>query len=86
MLLKYFVSYYFQEKIWEQVSVVVFVFILSSKGANQLQILYIRTLGNIQGKFTIEAAVFKCLPSKFLWKFAEVLGQHLKSSLWKIMS
>ena len=44
MLLKYFVSYYFQEKIWEcfkvQLSVVVFVFILSSKGANQLQVFY----------------------------------------------
>ena len=69
MLLKYFVSYYFQEKIWEcfkvQLSVVVFVFILSSKGANQLQELYIRTLGNIQGKFTTEAAVLKCIPKNF---------------------
>ena len=34
---------------------VVFVFILSGKGANQLQVLYIRTLGNIQGKFTTKA-------------------------------
>ena len=46
-------------------SVVVFVFILSSKGANQLQELYIRTLGNIQGKFTTEAAVLKCIPKNF---------------------
>ena len=48
-----------------QLSVVVFVFILSSKGANQLQELYIRTLGNIQGKFTTEAAVLKCIPKNF---------------------
>ena len=50
------VSYYFQETIWEcfkvQLSVAVFVYILSSKGANQLQVFYIRTLGNIQGKFS----------------------------------
>ena len=69
-----------------QLSVVVFVFILSSKGANQVQVLYIRTLGNIQGKFTTEAAVLKCFPSNFILKFAEDLGQHLKISLWKIIS
>ena len=34
-----------------QLSVAVFVNILSSKGANQLQVLYIRTLRNIQGTF-----------------------------------
>ena len=38
MLLKYFVSDYFQEKIWEcfivLLSVAVFVYILSSEGAN----------------------------------------------------
>ena len=49
------VSYYFQEKNWKcfkvQLSVTVFVYILSSNGANQLQVLYIRSLGNIQGKF-----------------------------------
>ena len=43
----------------------VFVYILSSKGANQLQLLYIRTLGNIQGKFSTEAAVLRCIPSNF---------------------
>ena len=50
------VSNYFQEKIWKccnvQLSVAVFLYILSSKGANQLQVLYIRTLGNIQGKYS----------------------------------
>ena len=49
----FWISYYFQEKIWEsfkvQLSVAVSVDILSSKRANQLQVLYIRTLGNIQG-------------------------------------
>ena len=63
------ISYYFQEKIWEcfkvQLSVTLFVYILSSKGANQLQVLYIETLGNIQGNFSTEAAVLKCIPSIF---------------------
>ena len=45
-----------------QLSVAMFVYILSSKGANQLQVLYIRTLGNIQGKFSTEASVLKCIP------------------------
>ena len=48
------------------------MYILSSKGANQLQVLYIKTLGNIQGNFSTEAAVLKCIPSIFFWKFAEV--------------
>ena len=43
----------------------VFVFILSTEGANHFQVLYIRTLGSIQGKFTTKAAVLKCIPSKF---------------------
>ena len=57
-----------------QLSVAVFVFILSSKGANQLQ-----------GKFSYEAAVLKFIFSNFFWNFADLLGQHLKSSLWKIV-
>ena len=64
------ISYYFQEKIWEcfkvQLSVTLFVYILSSKGANQLQVLYIGTLGNIQGNFSTEAAVLKCILSIFI--------------------
>ena len=48
-----------------QFSVAVFVHILSSKGANQLQLLYIRTSGNIQGKFATEAALLKCIPRNF---------------------
>ena len=59
-----------------------FVYILSSKGANQLQVIYINTLGNIQKNFSTEDVVLKCIPSNFFWKFAEVLGEHLKSSLW----
>ena len=43
----------------------VFVFILSTEGVNHLQVLYIRTLGNIQGKFTTKAAVLKRIPSNF---------------------
>ena len=57
-----------------QLSVAVFVFILSNKGANQLQ-----------GKFSYEAAVLKFIFSNFFWNFADLLGQHLKSSLWKIV-
>ena len=84
------ISYYFQEKIWEcfkvQLSVTLFVYILSSKGTNELQVLYTKTLGNIQGNFSTEAAVLKWIPSTSFWNFAEVLGQHLKSSFWKILS
>ena len=48
-----------------QFSVAVFVHILSSKGDNQLQLLYMRTLGNIQGKFSTEGALLKCISSNF---------------------
>ena len=34
-----------------QLSVAAFVYILSSKGGNQMQVLYTRTLGIIQGTF-----------------------------------
>ena len=84
------ISYYFQEKIWEcfkvQLSVALFVYILSSKGANELQVLYTKTLGNVQGNFSTQAAVLKWIPSISLWKFAEVLGQYLKKSLWNVLS
>ena len=84
------ISYYFQENIWEcfnvQLSVTLFVYILSSQGANQLQVLYIKTLGNIQENSSTEAAVLKCIPSIFFWIFAEVLEQHLKSLHWKTFS
>ena len=71
LFLKYFqnvakifcISYDFQEKIWEcfkvQISVTLFVYILSSKGANQLQVLYTKTLENIQRDLATESAVLK---------------------------
>ena len=66
---KIFCLLLFSGKIWEcfkvQLSVVVFVFIWSSWGANQLQVLYVRTFGNIQGKFIAKAAVLKCISSNF---------------------
>ena len=84
------ISYYIQEKIWEcfkvQLSVTMFVYISSSKAATQLQVLYVKTLGSIQGNFFTETADFKCIPSIFFWKSADVLRQHLKNSLWKILS
>ena len=66
-----------------QLSVVVSVYILSSKGANQLQVLYIRTLGNIQGNLLLKVRSSKVFPAIFF--FVEVLGQQLKSLLWKVM-
>ena len=45
------ISYYFQQNFLEyfkMLSVALSVYILLNKGANQLQVLYIRTLGNIQ--------------------------------------
>ena len=66
---KIFIILLFSGKKWEffkvQFAVAVFAYILSSKGANQLQVLYIRTLGNIQGKFSTKAALLKCMPSNF---------------------
>ena len=57
------ISYCFQETIWEcfkmQLSMTLLVYILSSIGAHQLQVLYIKTLANIQGNFSTEAAVLK---------------------------
>ena len=72
------ISYYFQDKFWKcfkvQLSVTLFVYILSSKGANQLQVLYIKTLGNIQGNFSTEAAVLKCIPNIFSGNLQKFLG------------
>ena len=48
-----------------QPPVVVSVYILSSKGADQLRVLYIRTLGNIQENFSTEGVVLKCIPHNF---------------------
>ena len=56
------------------------MFILSSRGANQLQVVYIRTLGNIQRKFTTKVAVLKCIPSNFfleLWRSFRTTSQKL---------
>ena len=57
-----------------QLSVTFLAYILSSKGANQLQILYIKTLVNIQGSFSTEAVVLKGISNIYFWKFEEVLG------------
>ena len=48
-----------------QLSVAVSVYILSSKRPNQLQVLYIRNLGNIQGNFPTEGAIIKLFPIFF---------------------
>ena len=36
--------------------------------------------------FPLKLRSSNVVPAIFFWKFAEVLGQNLKSSLWKIMS
>ena len=68
------VSYYFLKNFWEcfkvQLSVAVCVYILSSKGANQLQVLYIRLWETSKETycmefFSTEAAVLKCIPINF---------------------
>ena len=55
----------FSGKIWEcfKVQLSVVVFILPSTEANQLQVLYVRTLGNIQRKFITKTAVLKSILS-----------------------
>ena len=66
MLLKYFVSLTIFKKCFKvQLPVTLLVFILSSKEANQLHVLYIKILGNIQGNFSTESAVLKCIPTIF---------------------
>ena len=71
------ISYYFQKKLGEcfkmQLSDAVSAYILSSKGGNQLQVLYRRTLGNINETFSMEsfsteAKVFNCIPGNFFLK------------------
>ena len=86
----------FSGKNWEffkvQFSVAVYFYILSGKGANQLEVLYVWTLGNIYGNFLHWILFYwSCSPQMyfqqfFFWKSAEVLGQYLKSLFWKIMS
>ena len=76
MLLKYFVSLtIFRKKLGSVLrcsSQWLCLYILSSKEANQLQVLYTRTLVNIQGNFSTEAAVPKCIPSIFIFFFLEI--------------
>ena len=45
-----------------QLSVAVSAYTLLSKGANQLQVLYIKTLRNIQGNFSSAGALLKYIP------------------------
>ena len=62
---KIFCLLLFSGKIWEcfKVQLSVVVFILPSTEANQLQVLYVRTLGNIQRKFITKTAVLKSILS-----------------------
>ena len=85
----FFISYYFWEKFWEcfkvQLSVAVSVYILSGKGANQLQVLCIRTLETSKGNSCIkssstEAAVLKCISSNWfleIWRSFSTIPKKL---------
>ena len=44
-------------------------YIFSSKRANPLQVLYIRTLGNIQGTISNEGPILKMYPQNFSGSF-----------------
>ena len=69
-----------------QLSVAVFVNILSSKGANQLQVLYIRTLRNIQGTFFYWSCGRQMYSQHFfsgnLQKFSDNIWKTCSGKLW----
>ena len=101
MLLKYFVTHnFFRNKIGsvlrcsaQWLCLYIWLYnhmILSSKGVNQIQVLYIRTLRNTQGNllhgsFSTELLCSNVFSTIFFWKFAEVLRQHLKSLFLKLI-
>ena len=60
-----------------QLSVVVSVYILSSKGTNQLQVLYIRTLGNIQGNLLLKVWSSKVFPAIFFCRSFRTTAEKL---------
>ena len=62
--------------------------ILSSNGTSQLDVLYVRTLGNIQENFLNEILFYYFTnkpPQSFFCKFINVLRQHLNWYFWKIV-
>ena len=67
MLLKYFVSLTIFKKCFKvQLSVTLLVYILSSKGANQLQVLYIKTLETSKETFLLKLQSSNVFPPSFL--------------------
>ena len=69
-----------------QLSVAVFVYTLSSKGACQLQVLYKGSTLLSEENFQLKLRSSNVFPAILILEIAELLGQNLKSSLWKIMS
>ena len=71
ILLKYYVSLTIFSKtissgnFWGYSSQWLCLYILSSKGTNQLQVLYVKTLANIQGKFLHGCYSAKAAAAKF---------------------
>ena len=64
----------------------VFVYILSSKGASQLQVLYKGIALLSKEIFQLKLQSSNIFPAVLILEIAELLGQNLKSLLWKIMS
>ena len=62
------------------------MYILSSKGASQLQVLYKGSTLFSEENFQLKLRSSNVFPAILILEIAELLGQNLKSSLWKIMS
>ena len=65
-----------------QFSAAMSVYILSGKEANQLQVIYIRTLGNIQANFSTQGAILKSIPNFFSGSFRTVKKLALENNVF----
>ena len=77
--LKYILKYYFQEKNREY-------FKVQPALSYCVCVYFIKLLISCKENFLLKLGSSNVFPAIFFWRFADVLGQHLKSSLWKIMS
>ena len=71
-------SYYFQEKNREY-------FKVQPALSYCVCVYFIMLLISCKENFLLKLRSSKAFPAIFFWKFADVLGQHLKSLLWKII-
>ena len=90
------ICYFIQEYFWKCFkvlsSVSVSVCILSSEGANQLQVLYVRTLGKhprkllVRNPFLLTLGSSHLFPAIFFLEISRSSEKHLKSLFWRITS